>query len=65
MSRLLTAEEVAGQMQVGTDWLYERVRSGEFPAVRCGRLVRFVQEDVDAWIRGHRVNAPTPQQVIR
>ncbi len=56
--RLLTAEEVCEQMQVGTDWVYDHVRAGDFPAVQCGRLIRFQQEDVDAWIAGHRVNTP-------
>jgi len=56
--RLLTAEEVGEQLRVSTDWLYERVRASDFPAVRCGRLVRFSQEDVDAWVKGQRVNVP-------
>ena len=58
MSRLLTAKEVAAQLQASPDWIYEQVRAGSFPAVRCGRLVRFAQEDVDAWIAAHRVNTP-------
>ena len=56
MTRLLTAEEVAEQLQVSPSWIYEHVQVGQFPAVRCGRLVRFDQADVDAWVRGHRVN---------
>jgi excisionase family DNA binding protein len=56
MTRLLTADEVARQLQCSTDWIYERVRAGTFPAVRCGRLVRFDQQDVDRWVQLRKVN---------
>jgi excisionase family DNA binding protein len=56
MAALLTAEEIAEQLQCSPDWLYERVRAGTFPAVRCGRLVRFDQEDVDRWVQHQKVN---------
>ena len=56
MTRLLTAEEIAEQLQCSTDWIYERVRAGTFPAVRYGRLVRFDQQDVDRWIDAQKVN---------
>ena len=43
MTRLLTAEEIAEQLQCSTDWIY-------------GRLVRFDQQDVDRWIDAQKVN---------
>jgi excisionase family DNA binding protein len=53
-TRLLTAEEVAQQLQVPTGWVYSQARAGRFPNVRAGRYVRFDQRDVDAWIDQQR-----------
>lgn len=52
--RLLTASEVAEQLQVPRSWLYSAARSGAFPSVRVGRYVRFDSRDVTAWIEAHR-----------
>lgn len=52
--RLLTAEEVAQQLQVPTSWVYGQARAGRFPHVKAGRYVRFDQRDVDAWIERQR-----------
>lgn len=52
--RLLTAEEVAQQLQVPTTWVYAAARAKRFPAVRAGRYVRFDQRDVDEWIERQR-----------
>lgn len=53
-TRLLTAEEVAQQLQVPTGWVYAQARAGRFPHVSAGRYVRFDQRDVDAWIERQR-----------
>ncbi len=62
MAQLLTAEEVAAQLRVSPHWLYARVRTGQFPAVRCGRAVRFRQADVDNWIEDHLSNTPPKER---
>ncbi len=52
--RLLTAEEVAEQLNLPKSWIYEQSRAGRFPTVRMGRYMRYDQRDVDAWIDQHR-----------
>jgi excisionase family DNA binding protein len=48
---LLTAEDVAAILGMGTDWIYAEVRAGRIPHVRLGRYVRFRAESIDQWIR--------------
>jgi len=50
MTRLLTAREVAMQLQVPETWVYRAAREGDLPCVRCGRYVRFREQDIDAWV---------------
>ena len=58
MLALLFADEVCAQLRYGKDWLYAEVRAGRFPAVKCGRVYRFRQEDVDAWIAAQLTTTP-------
>jgi excisionase family DNA binding protein len=48
---LLTAEDVAAMLGMGTDWIYAQVRANRIPHVRLGRYVRFRSESIDQWIR--------------
>lgn len=48
--RLLTAEDVAGILQVPKASVYELIRLKRLPAVRIGGLVRVPEEDLRAWI---------------
>jgi excisionase family DNA binding protein len=48
---LLTADDVAAMLGMGTDWVYAQVRAGRIPHVRLGRYVRFREESIEAWIR--------------
>lgn len=54
MTRLLTAKEVASQLNVPTSWVYRAAREGQLPCVRCGRYRRFDPRDVDGWIDQQR-----------
>jgi excisionase family DNA binding protein len=47
---LLTAEEVAGMLGMGTDWIYAQVRADRIPHVRLGRYVRFRSESIEQWL---------------
>lgn len=58
--RLLTADEVAEQLRVSKAHIYDQARAGHLPHVRVGRYVRFVQEDIDAWIGSQRVAVTRP-----
>jgi excisionase family DNA binding protein len=49
-SKLLTAEEVAGRLDVGVKWVWAQARAGRIPHVRLGRYKRFRSEAIDAWL---------------
>jgi len=45
----LTPEEVARQLQITKNTVYELVKRGDLPAFRIGRKLRFDQQDVDIY----------------
>jgi excisionase family DNA binding protein len=56
MTTLLTAAQVAEQLQVPTSWVYRAAREGTLPSVPCGRYRRFHPDDLRQWVDGHRAN---------
>ncbi len=48
--RLLTAEDVAGILQVPKASVYELIRLKRLPVVRIGRLVRVPEDELRSWI---------------
>lgn len=58
MMRLLTADQLADSLQVplATIYRWNYLRSGP-PAIRVGRHVRYLEEDVLAWLEAHRGEA--------
>lgn len=52
LPKTVTAEEIAGQLNVTREWVYKAGRDGTLPGmVRAGRRVLFLEDAVDAWIR--------------
>jgi excisionase family DNA binding protein len=52
-SQLLRAGEVVRRLGVSRSWLYQAAKDGRIPAIRLGGPagpLRFVSDDVDAWI---------------
>jgi len=50
MSQLLTAEDVAAMLSIGTDWIYAETRAGRIPHVKLGRCRRYRRESIEAWL---------------
>jgi excisionase family DNA binding protein len=48
---LVTAEEVAAVLKVSPKSVYRWAQQGRLPAFREGRLIRFRESDVEAFIR--------------
>ena len=46
----LTTEEAAAYLQINVRTLYRLLRVGEIPAGRIGRLWRFRESELDAWL---------------
>lgn len=62
--KLLKVVDLAEQLQVPISTVYVWRHRGEGPkAVMVGRLVRFRQEDVDAWLERVAGTAQSPQSV--
>ncbi len=61
METLMTAEQVAEQMQVTVEWVHGMTREGRMPAIKLGRYWRFDREDVENWLRERR-QQPRPRR---
>jgi excisionase family DNA binding protein len=58
---LLTAADVSDRLRVPRSWVYRAARHGELPSVQCGRYRRFLEEDVERWIRARRTGISDPR----
>ena len=59
--RLLTAQQVAGWLNVSSAWVQEMARSGQIPAIKLGKYWRFSRDSVAAWITANEVSADADQ----
>jgi len=50
-SPLVTAEEVAALLKVSPKIIYRWAKDGILPAFREGRLVRFLESDIEEFVR--------------
>lgn len=50
MNILMTVEELAKYLKIKPDTIYKKVRKGELPAVKLGKLLRFPKELIDQWV---------------
>ncbi len=60
INKLLTAEDVAAMINCGPSTIYEWAKSGRIPSLKLNGLVRFVPEEVQAWIQRNRQQASDP-----
>lgn len=55
---LLSLKEAAEQLSVSPDFVRLRVRAGELPSLRIGRLIKIRQSDVETVKRDGLVRKP-------
>jgi excisionase family DNA binding protein len=48
---LVTAEEIAALLKVSAKSIYRWASEGRLPAFREGRLIRFLESDVEVFVR--------------
>ena len=53
-NQFLTVQEVSRYLGIKPATLYSKVEAREIPCYKFGRLVRFRQEDIEAWVENHR-----------
>jgi excisionase family DNA binding protein len=51
MGKLLTSEQVADKLGKPVSWVYNNLRLERIPFIKLGNQYRFVEEEIDAWIR--------------
>jgi len=50
--RLISIKEICKRLGYSRHWVYQRVRSGEFPQpIRLGRETKFVESEFNAWMK--------------
>jgi excisionase family DNA binding protein len=57
IARLWNAQRAADYLGVRPSWIYEAVRGRRLPHIPVGKHIRFLQEDLDAWIAARRIEA--------
>jgi excisionase family DNA binding protein len=60
--KYLTVREVSEYMGIATDTIYTMVSQRRIPYVKVGRLVKFDQAVLDAWIKQHTVMPMPPKR---
>ena len=53
-SDLLSIQEVCQELDMGKSWVYQRLKSGEIPSIRLGRLIKVRRADLDEFLNTQR-----------
>jgi excisionase family DNA binding protein len=59
--KLLNVKEVSGYTGLATDTIYTMVSQRKIPFMKVGRLVKFDQTMLDAWLKQHTVMPMLPK----
>jgi excisionase family DNA binding protein len=59
--KLLSVKEVSGYTGLAPDTIYTMVSQRRIPFVKVGRLVKFDQTMLDAWLKQHTVMPMLPK----
>ncbi len=51
---LLTVPEVCQELGMGKSWVYRKLRSGEIPSVKLGRIIKVRRSDLQEYLEGLR-----------
>jgi len=62
MATWLTLEEAAKHLKIGKSSLYQLAREGGIPAHKYGRVWRFDQEELDAWMKQKTAKDRGPEE---
>jgi excisionase family DNA binding protein len=57
---LLLVAEVAERLRTSKTWVYDAIRSGDLPAVKLGRCVKVLEQDLAQYLEAHRVRVESP-----
>ena len=57
--RWLSVDEIAEHLGVKHDTIYKWINRKGIPAHKVGRLWKFKQSEIDAWVRSGKASEPT------
>ena len=61
----LDIHDLSECLSIKRSTLYAKVKAGEIPHYKFGRLIRFKRNDVDAWMETHRVKEIAAKEKTR
>ena len=61
LRKYLTVKEVSEYIGIAVDTIYKMVNQRRIPFVKVGRLVKFDQAALDAWLKQHTVMPMPPK----
>jgi excisionase family DNA binding protein len=59
--KLLSRDQAARRLGLAPRTIYDRVREGDLPAVRVGRVLRFDPNTLDAWLERMTTSRAPPK----
>jgi hypothetical protein len=62
---LVGVAEARALLRIGSQQLYQLARIGAVPSVRCGRALRFIPSELEAWARAGCPRDPGAAESIR
>jgi excisionase family DNA binding protein len=51
---LLSIPEVCQELGMGKSWVYKKIKSGEIPSVKLGRVIKVARQDLEAFLKEQR-----------
>jgi excisionase family DNA binding protein len=61
----LTVKELSEYLRIKEKTVYYLVRQGSIPHYRIGKLVRFKQDEIDAWMQSHKAGQIRVDKIVR
>ena len=55
---VMTVPEVAEYLRINPQTVYRKAKSGQLPAVRIGRAIRFRRSELESWLKNLSNNSP-------
>ena len=62
IQEVMTAGQLAKYLQLDEQTVYRKARSGQIPAARIGKTLRFKKDVIDGWLRLSAQSVYTPKE---
>jgi excisionase family DNA binding protein len=62
--QLLSIPQLCAELGMGKSWIYRRLRSGEIPSVRLGRIIKVRRDELEEYLQSHH-HPPRAQEGLQ